>query len=384
MEHSKYDSSVVRALFVCAGMLLLTKVAASQERPRPPRPSPTATPLPAIAQEATPAQPAGRQAVESLVPNVVRIEARLRDHTENGFGFIVGERGGTLYVVTAYHVVSDKEAVGEDSPVTVKLEFSDHQGTVYDANLLGTHDVDIDLAVVTVQAPPGFQWKKTCLGRDEDRKLATRVWFIGRSQKWYVPVSPGRVASDDSTDSQIELEGLAIRPGSSGGPLVASSGIVGMIVRDSADEATALSISFIKAAFHRWNHPWSLESGPVPKMTPRSEQPRGIGACADGRLPSNEWHDAAAPNGSWDWNCNGQIERQWGPCENLRPEQCTPHTNATGAPPGFCTELRAPSGCLPKVGECGQAGWIYPCFYNSADGRCHAGGYELATPMRCK
>jgi hypothetical protein len=114
------------------------------------------------------------------------------------------------------------------------------------------------------------------------------------------------------------------------------------------------------------------------------QRPVGVGACAAGSSPNNEFHDVAASNGSWDWNCNGQVEREWSTCENLTRSQCDPNTNATGAPPGFCSELRAPSGCTPRVAQCGQAGWIYPCFYNPADGRCHAGGYETAAVMRCR
>jgi hypothetical protein len=122
----------------------------------------------------------------------------------------------------------------------------------------------------------------------------------------------------------------------------------------------------------------------APDPSPAPLTPAGVGACASGLTASNDFHNASAPNGSWDWNCDGRIERQWGTCEALTREQCDPHTNATGAPPGFCTELRAPGGCAPKLGECGQAGWIYPCFYNPADGRCHAGGYETATTMACR
>jgi hypothetical protein len=113
-------------------------------------------------------------------------------------------------------------------------------------------------------------------------------------------------------------------------------------------------------------------------------QAKGIGACGSGDSPNTEFHDAPASNGSWDWNCNGQIEREWGPCENLTRQQCEPHTNATGAPPGFCSNLRGEGGCPPKIGECGKQGYLYLCFYNVEDGRCHAGGYETAQTMRCR
>jgi len=128
------------------------------------------------------------------------------------------------------------------------------------------------------------------------------------------------------------------------------------------------------------------ETGPPSSASRPVEdaRPVGIGACATGAAPSSVFHDTPASNGSWDWNCDGQIEREWGTCEALTREQCDPNTNATGASPGFCSELRGVSGCLPTVAACGTQGWVYPCFYNSADGRCHAGGYETAKVMRCQ
>lgn len=131
----------------------------------------------------------------------------------------------------------------------------------------------------------------------------------------------------------------------------------------------------------------SREPSPENKSIPATPTPtarRGIGACADGDSPNTAFHDTAAANGSWDWDCNGQVEREFGVCENLTREQCDPHTNATGAPPGFCSEIRSEGGCPPKVAECRKSGYVYPCFYNAQDGRCHAGGYETAQVMRCR
>lgn len=128
----------------------------------------------------------------------------------------------------------------------------------------------------------------------------------------------------------------------------------------------------------------------------------GLGACAQtgtwvcnqagtglvcGAVPNqrdNNFHNVVSSNGSWDWNCDGQIERQWGACENLSPAQCRPNTNVTHAPPGFCDTLRKPNGCPPTTSECGHSGYLYPCFYNPSDGRCHAGGYETSAVMACR
>ena len=124
---------------------------------------------------------------------------------------------------------------------------------------------------------------------------------------------------------------------------------------------------------------------PVIPADPIEKKPvAGLGACSDGSTPSGDFHDAAATNGSWDWNCDGQVEKEYTVCENLTRAQCDPNTNAAHGPPGFCSELRAPGGCTPKVASCGLSGYIYPCFYDAADGRCHAGGYETATVMRCR
>ena len=153
--------------------------------------------------------------------------------------------------------------------------------------------------------------------------------------------------------------------------------------------AIVIGIAVSGSAPWWWNQVFPGSQNQVPiqppiQPTPTPEAPRGIGACASGVSPDNNFHNAAAANGSWDWNCDGQMERAFGSCESLTRQQCDPNTNATNGPPGFCTELRAASGCVAKVAECGQAGYIYPCFYNAQDGRCHAGGYETPVTMQCR
>jgi hypothetical protein len=231
MERTKYDFPAVRLLVFVATSLFAVQMTA---------------------------QPSGYDVAESLKSNVVKIQTVWGDHAENGFGFIVGERGGSLYIATANHVVHPEDAGVE--PVKVQVEFFDRQGAMIDATLLGTHDVTHDLAVLTVTPPSGFQWKKQCLGGAEQRKRSSEVWNIGKTRQWLVPVSPGRVASEEIIDGQMDLETMQILPGSSGGPLVASSGIVGIVLRDAADNATALDITYVKSYFKKWNHPWDLEA----------------------------------------------------------------------------------------------------------------------------
>jgi len=255
------------------------------------------------------AQSSGYDVAEDLKLNVVRIEAVSGEHTENGFGFIVGERGGSLYIATANHVVYPEE--GGDTPAKVKVEFYDRQGEMFDATLRGTHDVTHDLAVLSVVPPQGFQWKKHCLGRTpEHQKLATEVWFIGKTRHWIVPVTPGRVASEEIIDGKIALDAMSILPGSSGGPLVASSGIVGLVERDSADNATALSITYVKAYFKEWNHPWDLDAAETqvvvhaPPVTPVQAVPTpaatapAVNPLHEGWYELYTWNDKAIRPGA--------------------------------------------------------------------------------------
>ena len=211
----------------------------------------------------------GETVATNLKQNTVRIEARFGDEKENGFGFIIGEEEGMLYAVTAYHVVSSEDVDAE--PPVVQVELFRRQGKPIDAEVLGTHDAVHDLAVITFPAPAGIQWNRKCLGSAEEQNRSTKVWFVGKQGGWIVPTNPGTISSEEPDDGQFEIENLAVLRGSSGGPLIASSGIVGMVLTDSADTTRALSISFIQRRLRSWQHPFHLQkSAQAPKAADAS------------------------------------------------------------------------------------------------------------------
>ncbi|MEK6374762.1 MAG: serine protease [Acidobacteriota bacterium] len=268
MERAKYGFPVATVVFVVTAFLLA-----------PPSPAAAADP---------------HQVALDLRQNTVRIEAYFaEDQPELGFGFIVGEKAGTLYAVTAYHVVSDPHDAPGRPPGKVKVELFGGEDMI-DAKLLGTHDSAHDLAVITFPAPDGFEWNKKCLGLQEHQNFMTEVSFVGRLQKWYVPTSNVKISSDEPRDSRINIDDLAVKPGSSGGPLIASSGIVGMILQDSAEGAQALSIASIKGSFKEWHFPFQLQSSapPVEAVVEKSAPP----PKAEASTPMSEGEAIAARN----------------------------------------------------------------------------------------
>ncbi len=200
----------------------------------------------------------GEELANDLRRNVVRVTSRWTNGTSqrSGFGFLVGERNGLLYIVTADHVVRDDNlAVGIPGIIFYYDQGKEYQGDVLDTHLLKSAG---DVAVVRIQPPPGFSWRRDALA-NAPAVRGDDVWFAGLQGAWYVPVRPGAISSIEP-GGEIRFEGLAIRPGTSGAPLIGKSGILGMIVKDDDVFGTATSVDVIARAFRDWVYPWQLIS----------------------------------------------------------------------------------------------------------------------------
>lgn len=208
----------------------------------------------------------GEALANDLRGNVVRVIARWPGGAlQSGFGFLVGERSGLLYIVTADHVVRDSNLTAGVPGITFYYD----QGKEYPGEVLDTHLLESagDVAVIRIRPPPGLSWRRDALAnvpavRGDD------VWFAGLQGAWYVPVRPGAI-SNIEPGGEIRFEGLAIRPGTSGAPLIGKSGILGMIVKDNDVFGTATSVDVIARAFRDWVYPWQLSaSADRPTTTP--------------------------------------------------------------------------------------------------------------------
>ena len=176
---------------------------------------------------------------------------------DDGFGFIVGEKDGLIYIVTANHVVRGKNEFPGDSPSpdSIKVEFYEDRGARKSATLLETSIYDI--AILQVTRPPNISWRKKALA-STDVKEADKIWFIGREGEWYVPYIPGSINRVDSKQ-RITIDNVSVQEGTSGAPLVSSFGIVGMVTSDGKDLVSyALPIEVIEDAVKSWRRPWEL------------------------------------------------------------------------------------------------------------------------------
>src|SRR5262249_10689975 len=130
----------------------------------------------------------------ALRPNVVKITATLAQGAvpQTGFGFIVGQQGNQLVVVTADHVVRGEDPGAEDKAPLIT--FFENQGS-HTKGKLETVRLPKDrgdLAVILVPKPGFISFVTEAI----DAAPAARglpVWLVGRAADWDVPAAPGVV-----------------------------------------------------------------------------------------------------------------------------------------------------------------------------------------------
>lgn len=194
--------------------------------------------------------------------NVVRVKASFKGEMDSGFGFIVGERkNGRLLIATCNHLVRHNFEPAEKIEIMFR-----GSGKWKPVELLKEHELlPRDLAVLEVQKPVNFSLEKECMSPVTDSLKGIKTKFIGREDQWWIPQSDLIINSRvPDKNSIIRVETNLVKPGTSGAPLVAKNGILGMIIGDTGEGiAKALDINRIRAFFIEWQYPWSLEKGPA-------------------------------------------------------------------------------------------------------------------------
>lgn len=249
----------------------------------------------AFASEAAP----DKVAEANVKQNVVSLTAEWDDgRRENGFGIIVGEDGRFLYIITANHVVRGR--LPGDISEQVRVDFPSASMSSVDAELLSVSDPSKDLAVLRAAIPSGFSLQRDLLPATGGTKRGDAVVYIGRGGEWYIPADPGRVNTPRTLEEEIVVDGLNVRVGTSGGPLVSGDGLVGMVVSQESDGVVhALHIDYITRFMRHHSLPWDLEAvsrrGVDPVAEPRLISARELGATAYSVSPAGLLRGSSRP-----------------------------------------------------------------------------------------
>ena len=252
------------------------------------------------------------------------------------------------------------------------------EGAATAGELLDDSSQVLDLAVLRVAKPQGFAWKAEVLGSAaEQKERGTAVWFIGRDKDWFTPVTPGRIATI-TFESKMQLEGLSVRVGSSGAPLVSDTGIVGMLINDEGDTSYGIPIEKIQQAFAQWNFPFSLVPSSATSAPPSQPPPSGqskpggeIGGRAEGRGQPNDFPSVPV-QANRGWQPTGiqvfpgdvltitYVSGSWtntGVREHVNPSELPPPRAGRGPGGGPRCDILGPvasAGLVAKIGNDGQ------------------------------
>ena len=178
----------------------------------------------------------GRNLAIKLSGNVVHLQASFEKRaTQNGFGFVIGEKNDTLYITTATHVVIDDNSIENNKPKELKVKFHQLSGTFQGKVLYYNSEDDKDVAIISVEKPSEYEWKKKCI--DKHPKEGGKAYYIGKEDEWTLPTEAavGGIKKIDEVENTITAENLNIASGSSGGPLLSTNGIIGVITNHERD-----------------------------------------------------------------------------------------------------------------------------------------------------
>ncbi len=246
-------------------------------------------------------EPQARARAERFREQVVRVLTETMSGVpgEPGFGIIVGEANGRLYIATPHHV-----AFGRD-PRNTKVKDTPSVLFYTDPNarpILGRRldsaaspQENDDLAVLEVATPAGFRLPRVPMVQADKLLIGSWVWNVGIGGDWELPFRAGGLGTIDPLTRWRRVGALRTPGGSSGGAAVTEDGILGMVERDGETYSLILPIERVAELFRAWRLPVNLiEPGPA-QSAPAAAQPLISSAPAPLLVPSAPAPPPAVP-----------------------------------------------------------------------------------------
>lgn len=147
---------------------------------------------------------------ERINPAIVAIDAAIPQGTSSGTGCIIDSKGTIL---TSSHVVANSD----DITVTIS------NGETYKAEVVRLSGMNNDLAILKINVHKPL--KTIVIGDSKNIKVGQKVLAIGNPFGFNGTLTQGIVSRIDYKRNKIQTD-AAINPGSSGGPLLNTSGEV--------------------------------------------------------------------------------------------------------------------------------------------------------------
>jgi serine protease Do len=147
---------------------------------------------------------------EKINPAIVAIDAKITDGTSSGSCCIVNSHG---VILTSSHVI------GNSNNITVTTS----NGEKYKAEILKKTGKDNDLTLLKINCDRPL--KTIVLGNSSTVRVGQKVLAIGNPFGFSGTLTQGIVSRIDKKRNKIQTD-AAINPGSSGGPLLNTSGEV--------------------------------------------------------------------------------------------------------------------------------------------------------------
>ena len=168
---------------------------------------------------------------EKINPAIVAIDAKIPTGVSSGSGCIINKNGTIL---TSSHVIDKSN----------NIEVTVANGEKYDALILEQTGLSKDLALIKIT--PKQPLKTVKFGDSSNVKVGQKVLAIGNPFGFNGTLTQGIVSRIDYKKNKIQTD-AAINPGSSGGPLVNTTGeVIGInqAIYNPDDNVSNIGIGF--------------------------------------------------------------------------------------------------------------------------------------------
>jgi hypothetical protein len=213
---------------------------------------------------------------EDIKNLIVMIQSKLPQGEEVGAGIIFGQnqKGNSLYIVTANHVVRQ----GPEEATDVQVQFFwEPEGNAHAASLQKTAYADLDLAVLKVENVdqsdmPSGGLPYDLVGDAGSLKPGDKVHLVGNPNGHAWDMTRTADAVTGKTGSVISFEVPHLQPGHSGGALLDEHyRVVGVLTTSQGSNGKAVNIESVIENLSESRYPIGLKPGEVQAQAPQPQ-----------------------------------------------------------------------------------------------------------------